>query len=208
MKTIVPGETNLLGNVKVAVMFAHEFGAPICPDHCVGLQHREPTTLSAAWATGPNNQVVPNPAVGGFNTLSSVVAVENVTGGVIVGNGTGSGTVIDSFVNPSTNIGYLCVLTADHVAAGGANMVSFPNVTLGAAPPAAGTYPIIARQQVAGIGVGQNVDANVVLVQYGAPDAFYFGVPDKSLVTSVAVGISSRKLALESPQPRTLREPT
>jgi hypothetical protein len=187
MNTVAPGETNLLGNVKCAVLLWTRSilrSAPITAFSCTILL----MSLSAAFATGPNNQVVPNPATAGFNTLSSVVAVENVTGGVIVGSGTGSGTVIDSYVNPSTNIGYLCVLTADHVVTGGANMISFPNVTLGAAPPAAGTYPIIARQQVAGIGVGQNVDANVVLVQYGAPDAFYFGVPDKSLVTSVGVG--------------------
>src|SRR5437870_5373998 len=97
-------------------------------------------SLSAAQAIGPDYQIVPNPAPGGANTLSSVVGVIGVGGGTI--NNSGTGTVIDSYVNPSDNTAYLCVLTADHVVVGGVNMISFPNYTFGAAPPAAGTYPI------------------------------------------------------------------
>jgi hypothetical protein len=142
-------------------------------------------SLSATYAIGPSNQTVPNPAPNGTNTLSSVVGVVEVSGGIISVNGTG--TVINSYVDPSTNTGYLCVLTADHNLPG-ANTIVFPNYTPGMAPPATRTYPIIANRQVAGIAAGQNVDLNVVLVRYGTPDAFYFGVPDKTLTTHVGTG--------------------
>jgi hypothetical protein len=142
-------------------------------------------SLSVALATGPNNQVVPNPAPGGTNTYSSVVGVVDIAGGVI--NVNGSGTVIGSLVDTNSNQAWLCVLTADHNLPG-ADTIIFPNYTPGAAPPAARTYPIVKERQVAGLGPGQNPDINVVLVQYGAPDAFYFGVPDKTLATAVGVG--------------------
>jgi len=146
-------------------------------------------SLLAADATGPNNQLVPNPAPGGANTLSSVVALLNVGGGIIQSGG--SGTVIDSVINAGDNNGYLCVLTADHVELGSgtpANVISFANTQpVGGAAPGAGTYSIIGAQQVAGF-AGQNVDLDVVLVRYGAPDAFFNAVPDKSLTTSVGVG--------------------
>jgi hypothetical protein len=142
-------------------------------------------SLPAAHAIGPNNQVVPNPAPGATNTFSSVVGVVGIGGGTI--NTNGSGTVIDSYIDPATNVGYLCVLTADHNLPN-ANSIIFPNYTPGAAPPASGVYSIIDNQEVAGIGVGQKVDLNVVLVRYGTPNAFYFGVADKSLTTSVGVG--------------------
>src|SRR5262245_8319024 len=100
--------------------------------------------LSTAYATGPSNQVVPNPAPGGTNTLSSVVAVNitNAAGNIVDG---GTGTVIDSFALPN-GVSFLCILTADHVASdAGAKSVSFQNVTLGALPPALRTYPIVGK---------------------------------------------------------------
>jgi PEP-CTERM motif len=141
---------------------------------------------SAARATGPDNQLVPQPALPGFNTLSSVVAVVGTDGTTGKINNRGTGTIIDSFLNPATNNRFLCVLTADHVVTGGVNSIVFPNYTFNAAPPAAGTYPIIGSMQIPGIGVGQNVDANVVLVRYGVADAFYFGVPNKKIAAASA----------------------
>ncbi|MCI0331861.1 MAG: PEP-CTERM sorting domain-containing protein [Planctomycetes bacterium] len=145
------------------------------------------TLLAASWAVaiGPSNQVVPNPAPGGTNTLSSVVGVVGLGVGRNTINANGSGTVIDSSV--IGNRCWLCVLTADHNFPN-ANRIVFPNYTLDAVPPAAGVKTILSHQQVAPIGVGQNVDAAVALVSYGAPDAFFFGVPDKSLTTAVGVG--------------------
>lgn len=173
---------------KPIARYAFRVAGAASPFVAVAVVALSSLTLSqSAHATGPDNQLVPQPALPGFNTLSSVVAVVG-TGGDKNINNRGTGTIIDSFLNPATNNRFLCILTADHVVAAGVNSIIFPNYTFNAAPPAAGTYPIVGTRQVAGIGVGQNVDANVVLVRYGVADPFYFGVPNKSIAAASATG--------------------
>jgi hypothetical protein len=140
---------------------------------------------SVSYATGPNNQFVPNPAPANANTFSSVVGVVSVDAAGDV-DAVGTGTVIDSRI--VNGVGYLCVLTADHVVKAGVSRIVFPNFVRGMPPPGVGTKPIVNQRQVAGIAPGQNVDANVILVRYGTPDAFYFNVPDKTLASGVGVG--------------------
>jgi hypothetical protein len=130
-----------------------------------------------AVATGPNNQVVPNPAVDA--NLNSVVQMSFLNGG---NNQTlGTGSIIDKFT--VRGVGYFCVLTADHVIAGGATRISFQN---GNGVPLT-TFPIDYSLRFIGANGVDRPDMALSLVRFGAPNAAFNNVVNLSLINGAAI---------------------
>lgn len=130
-----------------------------------------------AWAqvdTGPQQQRMP---WRGGTTLDSVV-------GVRTNVGTGTGTIIDKRVDPRTGMGWLCVLTADHVVAGAANIrIAFGDNAAeglfgGVIGPAVEVYR---GQPAARVGGLDGVDIAVVRIRFGMPNAFYNAIRPATL---------------------------
>jgi hypothetical protein len=99
----------------------------------------------------------------------------------------GTGSIIDSDVvtEGSEQIGYFCVLTADHVIAGGATGIGFGYFGDGTngAHSFAVTYPIVSS--VRGGSTGQE-DLAVAVVRYGVVDPNFVSVKDLQLWTPPA----------------------
>src|SRR5215475_49096 len=125
-------------------------------------------------ATAPIQQRT-NPAAppAGDNLFSVVDLVSSPTTDI------GTGSIIDSHVDPATQIGYFCVLTAAH---------NFPSSTaigfgdFGTAPNGANsfatTYPIISHASGGSTGTK---DIAVAIVRYGPIDPFFISVKDLAL---------------------------
>ena len=149
----------------------------------------------AAYATGPAFQTVTNPASGGLSLLNSVVQITKPATGPVTTKGRvngGTGSIIDKFVDRGT--GYLCILTSDHIFSKGYDRIAFGNSASAGfldSPDVAANYSIIGRQQVIKQTYGNNpltqkVDADVILVKYGAVDARFTGLTPLSLATTSA----------------------
>jgi hypothetical protein len=140
------------------------------------------TLLSAnrsAWATAPIQQTT-NPTA--FSTFFSVVdMIISPTADL------GTGSVIGSHIVTQGNdqIGYFCVLTANHVIAQGANSIGFGYFGDGTngANSFANTYPII---NVVSGGSSGTEDLSVVTVRYGVVDPFFVSVQDLKIWTPPA----------------------
>ena len=125
-------------------------------------------------ATAPIQQRT-NPAAppAGDNLFSVVDLVSSPTTDI------GTGSIIDSHVDPATQIGYFCVLTAAH---------NFPSSTaigfgdFGTAPNGANsfatTYPVVSYQTGGSTGTK---DLAVALVRYGPIDPFWASIKDLAL---------------------------
>jgi hypothetical protein len=132
-----------------------------------------------AWATAPIQQTT-NPTA--FSTFYSVV---DMTTGPTSDLGTGS--IIDSdIVNQGgQQIGYFCVLTANHVIAGGASGIGFGYFGDGTntANSFSNTYNY--TNVVSGGSTGKE-DLSVAIVRYGVVDPFFISVQDLKLWTPPA----------------------
>jgi hypothetical protein len=125
-------------------------------------------------ATAPIQQRTnPQKPPAGDNLFSVVDLVSSPT------NDLGTGSIIDSHIDPLTQIGYFCVLTADH---------NFPTSTaigfgdFGTAPNGATsfsmTYPIISHASGGSTGTK---DIAVAIVRYGPIDPFFISIKDLAL---------------------------
>jgi hypothetical protein len=125
-------------------------------------------------ATAPIQQRTnPQAPPAGDNLFSVVDMVASATTDI------GTGSIIDKHIDPTTQIGYFCVLTADH---------NFPNSTaigfgdFGTAPNGATsfstTYPIISHASGGSTGTK---DLAVALVQYGPIDPFFVSIKELSM---------------------------
>lgn len=145
---------------------------------------------AAPWAmgqvdTGPRQQLVPwraGAASAAFSTLNSVVEVNRFNGANIANFG--SGSIIGKRVvqTPTGPQGWLCVLTADHVASslgGGAGdpasayRARFGDNGAQGSFGGADNIRFRAPDPVAQGGLNRPVDLSVIGVRYGTPDAFF-----------------------------------
>lgn len=119
-------------------------------------------------ATGPSNQVIGSTP---GSRLHSVVQLRPDASEVPV---TASGSVIGRHVDTS-GVGWLCVLTADHVVAAGFTSIAFGN----GAPPSGGAFggqgDWVFRSEEGG------PDIAVLGIRYGAPDDFFASIVPLSL---------------------------
>ena len=125
-----------------------------------------------AWAIAPMQQRT-DPARG-----TSLYDVVDMVSSPTVDVGTGS--IIDSMIDTNLNIGYFCVLTARHVATGGATAIGFGYWGDGTNPANsfATTYPITNHFDGGATG---NEDISVEVVRYGTPDRFFFDAAANTL---------------------------
>ncbi len=133
----------------------------------------------SAWATAPVQQTT-NPTA--FSNFYSVV---DMTKSPTVDVGTGSIIGSHYITEGAQQIGYFCVLTADHVVAAGANSIGFGYFGDGTNPANsfAATYPIV--NTVRGGSTG-NEDLAVAFIRYGVVDPFFVSVQDLQLWTPPA----------------------
>jgi hypothetical protein len=150
--------------------------------------------LPAAHAIGPTNQTLTNPYV--FNNADPQNLMKLGTNSIIQVDGgdssapLGTGSVIKMEI--IDGVGYLCILTADHVLNGSTVTKDFISFTNSATEGSSSMpqFPIISYARVAG-NAGETVDADVAIVRVGDPTKpVYTQTLDRGLaLNSVGSGI-------------------